>query len=142
MRYLLIAHQTADSTALRRHVRSIARSDPDARFVLVVPATPTEHLSGWIEGEAIRAALHTAERATAAFEVDGITLADARVGDANPLYAIQDAFIGEDFDQVIISTHSSAVSRWLHIDLVTKATRALAVPVVHVEADSEPDPVA
>ena len=134
-KYLLVAHQTADSTALRQHVAAVAGADPDSRFVLIVPATPVEHLSGWIEGEAIRAALHAGERARAAFEADGITLTDTRVGDANPLYAIQDAFIGEDFDQVIISTHQSTISRWLHTDLVTKAARALDVPVVHVEAE-------
>lgn len=136
VRYLLVAHQTADSTSLRRHVATVAAADTDALFILVVPATPVEHLSGWVEGEAIQAALHTAERAKAAFEADGLTLADTRVGDANPLYAIQDAFIGEDFDQVIISTHPSAISRWLRTDLVAKAGRALDVPVVHVEADA------
>lgn len=133
-RYLLVAHQTADRVALRRYVATVAAADIDAEFVLVVPATQVEHLSGWLEGEAIRAALHTADRALEAFERDEVTLTDARVGDANPLYAIQDAFIGEDFDQVIISTHSSTISRWLRNDLVTKARNALDVPVFHVES--------
>ena len=31
----------------------------------------------------------------------------------------------QDFDDVIISTHPSGVSRWLHVDLVAKAARAL-----------------
>lgn len=134
VRYLLVAHQTADSTELRKHVLALVAEDPAGEFVLVVPATPVEHLSGWLEGEAFRAAVHTAERARAAFATDGVELADVRVGDANPLYAIQDEFIADEFDQVIISTHPSTISRWLRTDLVTKAGRALDVPVVHVES--------
>ena len=136
MKHLLIAHQTASSEALRRHVVALARQDPDAAFVLVIPATPVDHLRSWTEGEAVRAATEAGERARAAFAADGVTLNDVRVGDGNPVYAIQDAFIGEDFDDVIISTHPSGVSRWLHMDLVAKATRALDVPVIHVESEA------
>lgn len=136
MKHLLIAHQTAGSEALRRHVASLAKEDPDAEFVLVIPATPVDHLRSWTEGEAVRAATVAGDRAKAIFEADGITLSDVRIGDGNPVYAIQDAFIGEDFDDVIISTHPSGVSRWLGMDLVTKATRALDVPVIHVESET------
>lgn len=135
MKHLLIAHQTASSNALRRHVLSLAEADPDAEFVLVIPATPVDHLRSWTEGEAVRAATEAGDRARAAFEADGISLTDVRIGDGNPVYAIQDAFIGEDFDDVIISTHPSGVSRWLRLDLVAKATRALDVPVIHVESE-------
>lgn len=136
MRHLLIAHQTASSEALRHHVVALAHEDQDAEFVLVIPATPVDHLRSWTEGEAVRAATEAGDRATAAFAADGITLTDVRVGDGNPVYAIQDAFIVEDFDDVIISTHPSGVSRWLRMDLVAKATRALDVPVIHVESET------
>lgn len=136
MKHLLIAHQTASSAALRRHVVALVHDDPDAEFVLVIPATPVDHLRNWTEGEAVRAATEAGERARAAFTADGITLSDVRVGDGNPVYAIQDAFIGDDFDDVIISTHPSGVSRWLRMDLVAKASRALDVPVVHVESEA------
>lgn len=135
-KHLLIAHQTASSAALRRHVVALAREDPDAEFVLVIPATPVNHLMNWTEGEAVKAATDAGERARAAFEADGVALTDVRVGDGNPVYAIQDAFIGEDFDDVIISTHPRGVSRWLRMDLVAKASRALDVPVVHVETET------
>ncbi len=136
MKHLLIAHQTAGSEALRRHVVALAREDPGAEFVLVIPATPVDHLRTWTEGEAISAATVAGEQARAAFAADGVELEDVRIGDGNPIYAIQDAFIEEAFDDVIISTQPTGISRWLRMDLVGKATRALDVPVVHVESET------
>ena len=37
------------------------------------------------------------------------------------------------YDEIIISTLPTRVSRWLRLDLVSKA-RALGLPVAHVEA--------
>lgn len=133
-RHLLVAHQTAASAALRRHVVALAGDDPDADFVLLIPATPVEHLAGWTEGEAVRAAEQAGDDARKAFAVDGITIDDVRVGDANPLYAIQDALMRDNFDDVIVSTHPGGVSRWLRMDVIAKARRTIDVPVVHVEA--------
>jgi hypothetical protein len=49
--------------------------------------------------------------------------------------AIQDAVNLGHFDEIIISTLPRRVSRWLKLDLVSK-TRALGLPVTHVEASS------
>ena len=58
------------------------------------------------------------------------------VGDSEPLMAIHDAVNLGDFDEIIISTLPLRISRWLKLDLVSKA-RALGLPVTHVEAASE-----
>ncbi|HKO27109.1 MAG TPA: hypothetical protein VJU80_06595, partial [Solirubrobacteraceae bacterium] len=55
------------------------------------------------------------------------------VGDAEPLSAIQDAVNLGNFDEIIISTLPLGISRWLKLDLVSKA-RGLGLPVTHVEA--------
>jgi hypothetical protein len=55
------------------------------------------------------------------------------IGDAEPLSAIQDAVNLGDFDEIIISTLPLGISRWLKLDLVSKA-RGLGLPVTHVEA--------
>jgi hypothetical protein len=60
------------------------------------------------------------------------------VGDPEPLSAIHDAVNLGSYDEIIISTLPSRVSRWLKLDLVSK-TRALGLPVTHVEAASEAD---
>lgn len=132
-RYLVIAHQTAAGPALRREVQSTEQAERGSEFVLLVPATPVEHLSGSTGGEAVRAAEAAGERARQAFAADGIHLAEVRVGDANPLYAIKDAFMGDQFDAVIISTLSKGLSRWMRSNLVRRAEKSLTVPVIHVE---------
>jgi hypothetical protein len=57
------------------------------------------------------------------------------VGDPEPLAAIHDAVNLGSYDEIIISTLPSRVSRWLRLDIVSK-TRALGLPVTHVEAIS------
>ena len=55
------------------------------------------------------------------------------IGDAEPLMAIHDAVNLGHYDEIIISTLPLGVSRWLKLDLVSKA-RALGLPVTHVAA--------
>jgi hypothetical protein len=55
------------------------------------------------------------------------------IGDAEPLMAIHDAVNMNSFDEIIISTLPLGMSRWLKLDLISKA-RALGLPVTHVEA--------
>jgi hypothetical protein len=43
------------------------------------------------------------------------------VGDADPLAAIQDALARGSFDEIVISTLPRLISRWLRVDLVSKA---------------------
>jgi hypothetical protein len=61
------------------------------------------------------------------------------VGDPEPLSAIQDAVNLGHYDEIIVSTLPRRVSRWLHLDLVSK-TRALGLPVTHVEASRDQQP--
>ncbi len=59
------------------------------------------------------------------------------LGDAEPLMAIHDAVHLGHFDEIIISTLPRRVSRWLKLDLVSKA-KGLGLPVTHVEAADRP----
>jgi hypothetical protein len=58
------------------------------------------------------------------------------VGDPEPLMAIEDAVNLGEYDEIIISTLPLGISRWLKLDLISK-TRALGLPVTHVEAPSQ-----
>jgi len=58
---------------------------------------------------------------------------DGMIGDAEPLNAIQDAVNLNGFNEIIISTLPKRVSRWLHIDLPSKAN-GLGLPVTTVTA--------
>lgn len=141
-RVLLVANRTATTSALFSAVAQRAASG-DARFHLVVPATPhglhrvvDPEVAGRVEAQAqIEAALPRLGRAAG-------TPVTGEVGDADPIAAIHDALFANPCDEIIVSTLPRRVSRWLHLDLPSKA-RGFGLPVTHVEAgvDSEmPEP--
>ena len=55
------------------------------------------------------------------------------IGDPEPLAAIQDAINLHGFDEIIISTLPTRVSKWLKLDLPHKAA-GLGLPVTTVTA--------
>lgn len=133
---LVVAHQTAATPALLDAVRERARSGP-ATFHLVVPrqvhgmhkvVDPQD--TGHDQGNEV-----LAEALPMLTEAAG-TVVTGSVGDAEPLSAIQDAVNLGHYDEIIISTLPRRVSRWLRLDLVSK-TRALGLPVAHVEAEAK-----
>jgi hypothetical protein len=62
---------------------------------------------------------------------------EAIVGSTDPGAAIQDAINLRGFDEVIISTLSPKVSRWLKLDLPSKVS-GLGLPVQTVTPAEEP----
>ncbi|HEX7291367.1 MAG TPA: hypothetical protein VF250_09600 [Conexibacter sp.] len=131
-RVLLVAHRTATTERLRDAVRARAQRGP-ATFHLVVPAhphglhklvDPQEGDAGEAEG-VLASALPLLSEA-AGSEVTG------HVGDHEPLMAIEDAIHRAPYDEILISTLPRRLSRWLRLDLVSKA-RGTGLPVSHVE---------
>jgi hypothetical protein len=130
---LVVAHQTAATDALLDVVRERSQRGP-ARFHLVVPRRPhgmhkvvdpveaDEHEAQVVLDDALPKLSHAAGT-----EVTG------SVGDPEPLMAIEDAVNLGDYDEIIISTLPLGISRWLKLDIVSKA-RALGLPVTHVGA--------
>jgi hypothetical protein len=138
---LVVAHQTAATAPLLDAVRERAERGP-ARFHLVVPrrphgldkvADPEEH--GADEARRVLADALPKLSAAAGQEVTG------DVGDAEPLSAIQDAINLGEYDELIVSTLPLGISRWLKLDLISKA-RGLGLPVTHVLAPSKAEAVA
>ena len=62
------------------------------------------------------------------------------VGDADPIAAIHDVLNARQFDEIVISTLPKRISRWLKLDLPSKA-RGFGLPVTHVETMPAGDPV-
>jgi hypothetical protein len=133
---LVVAHQTAATPGLLDAVHERSERGP-AKFHLVVPrqahgmhkvVDPED--SGGDEAEnVLKQALPKLSQA-AGSNVTG------SLGDAEPLMAIHDAVNLGSYDEIIISTLPPRVSKWLKLDLVSK-TRALGLPVTHVEADAK-----
>jgi len=134
---LVVAHQTASTPGLMDAVQARAERGP-ATFHLVVPQRPhgmhkfvDPHDDGHDEAEAVLAAALPKLTEAAGSEVTGA------VGDPEPLMAIHDAINLGNYDEIIISTLPRRMSRWLRLDLVSKA-HGLGVPVTHVEARHGP----
>ncbi len=60
--------------------------------------------------------------------------ATGEVGPPDPLAAIGAVVQRGTYDELVISTLPTTVSRWLHIDLPRRAHRRFDLPVVHVQA--------
>jgi hypothetical protein len=134
-RVLVVANRTAATPPLLDAVRERAARG-NAAFTLLVPNTAhglhrvmdPEDQSQTEAEETLELALPLLEQA-AGGPVEGI------IGDPEPLAAIQDAINVHGFDEIIISTLPTRVSRWLKLDLPSKAA-GLGLPVTTVTAGS------
>ena len=123
---LVVANRTAESPELLTALQERAGLGP-CRFTLLVPETP--HGLAWAADP--DAGHEDAERHRIAF-LEGLDVADAKVGDPDPLAAIQDECNFNEYDEVIVSTLPLTISKWLHIDLPSKARAATGLAVTHV----------
>lgn len=134
--YLVVANQTLGGDRLLAELRRRA-ADGDCRLHVVVPANINPE--GWThaEDEAYVVARERLDAAIERFAALGAEV-DGQVGDPRPLDAILDGLRRWPCEEVILSTLPAGVSRWLKLDLVSRASRVLDVPVVHVEATEVP----
>lgn len=132
-RVLVVAHRTAAAQPLLDAVRHRAEQSP-ARFTLLVPKTvhglarvlDPEDVSNADAEAVLELALPLLEGA-AGSEVGGM------IGAADPMAAVEDAVNIHGFDEIIVSTLPSRVSRWMRIDLPRKIA-GLGLPVTTVTA--------
>jgi hypothetical protein len=132
-RVLVVAHKTAATPALLDAVRDRAARSA-ATFTLLVPSTP--HGLAQImdpEDSSDDEAMQTVELAIPLLEDAAGGEVDNMIGVPEPLAAIQDAVNLHGFDEIIISTLPTRVSRWLKLDLPHKAA-GLGLPVTLVTA--------
>jgi hypothetical protein len=129
---LVIANRTAGSDELLEALRERAAQGP-AAFHLVVPATARG--VSWVAdmSAGTDAAEHDLEGALERLRGEGLEI-DGEIGDGDPVAAISDAANAATYQEVIISTLHKHVSRWLKLDLPSKAAHATGLPVTHVEA--------
>ncbi|MDQ6674364.1 MAG: hypothetical protein M3069_27140 [Chloroflexota bacterium] len=143
-RYLVVANQTLSGDQLMDEVRRRIAAGPSS-FYVVVPNTHPPDLTGLVRPsaatvsspEADRRATLTAQsrlhQAIEQFRAEGVE-AKGDLGDPDPLKAIGDVLAEEHFDEIIISTLPSGISRWLGMDLPHQAQRKFKLPVTTVTA--------
>jgi hypothetical protein len=134
-RILVVANKTAATPALLDAVRARAAKGP-CEFTLLVPNT-THGLHTLVdpEDQSQNEAETVIELAIPLLEQAAGTPVDAMVGVPEPLAAIHDAINLHGFDELIISTLPTRISKWLKLDLPSKAS-GLGLPVTTVTASS------
>lgn len=98
---------------------------------------PAKHPAGpWSDGVVEAAARTRLDEALAEFRGHGYDVS-GEVGDANPVYAVTTALRHLDgpVAGIVVSTLPAGVSRWLHLDVVSRIRREVEpTPVDHVSA--------
>jgi hypothetical protein len=146
---LIVANQTVGTEALAEAVRGCMSAGP-CRFVLLVPATERTDLAETTEAVAVSMAGWRAGPPADAFDAArkrlrgglgwlhhlGAATAKGEVGDKNPLKAIRTILEreGGQFDEIVISTLPTRISRWLRMDLPQRVKREFGLPVTVVTA--------
>lgn len=136
-KYLLVAHQTAQSSQLLAAAEELTREDPSAEFVLIVPATPVGDLLASEHGEAVEIARRRAESARAWLQDAGLRMVGAKVGDTDPVQAIADELQGgQRYAAIVLSTLPQGISGWLRTDVVSRVRRQFpSIRVEHVVSE-------
>ena len=117
---LVVANVTATSDELLTALRERAEQGA-CRFTLVMPR------SGGDSGERL-------DRALEAMRGAGLAKVSVRVGDPDPVVAAMDVWDPMDFDEIVVSTLPTGVSRWLGLDLPHRLEKLTGVTVRHVVA--------
>lgn len=117
---LVVANQTVDSDELLQALQDRAQRGPISVTFLV----PQDSPGGM--GARVRRAL---ERMRA----DGIE-AEAMLGDVDPACAVIEVWDPRRWDEVLVATLPTPVSRWLRIDVPHRISRTIDAPVSAIES--------
>lgn len=132
---LVVANRTAGCEELQQALTERAGKGDDVKFTLVVPSA-----HGLAKAANPDVGVPEAERHVhdALEKMRGAGLdVEGRVGDPDPVAAVQDAANSDSYDELIVSTLPSHLSKWLHLDLPRKAAHATGLPVTHVVGSAD-----
>ena len=150
-RYLIVANETLARDQIPRLVADRHAQGP-SEFHILVPATRSKEtrqltamagdpLSGYAVTDVVGlddAIARDREEAAARLATFTAKLGEqgvdftSEIGGPDPFQAILHVMLRSSFDEIIISTLPSSVSRWLRIDLPSRVRRAYSIPVVVV----------
>lgn len=119
---LVVANVTATSSELVGELARRATREPIS-FTLVVPATTF--------GGGRTAAADMLSAALARLREAGLE-ADGHVGAPDPIVAVTDAWDPKRYDEIIVSTLPSKVSKWMHAGLPERIGKLTGAHVSHV----------
>lgn len=135
-RVLVVAHKTAATKPLLDAVRERAQRGPCVFTLLVPNAAHGLHKVVDPEDQGAAEAGAVIERAVPRLEEAAGTPVEGIVGAPDPVVATHDAINLRGFDEVIVSTLPTKLSRWLKLDLPSKISGA-GLPVTTVTPDED-----
>jgi hypothetical protein len=122
---LVVANVTATSDELLAALGERAKQGA-CRFTLVMPRSAA--------GPANRL-----EEALEAMRGAGLAKVEGRMGDPDPVVAAMEVWDPMVFDEIVVSTLPTGVSRWLGLDLPRRLEKLTGVTVRHVVAEPQQD---
>lgn len=147
---LLVANQTVASEAVRAALQDLADRHDNLAVYVAIPATPSQHLvaeagggrlpppSQGLDGRTDEAGMAQARwrlRTALKMLAELGVAADGRVADPNPIVAVGRAIDDHPIDEILLSTLSPTMSRWLQADLPATLERRFSVPVTTLTSD-------
>jgi GABA permease len=134
-RLLVIANETVQGEALLAEIRDRCH-ERKCEVLVVTPALAASRTSHWTSDidEAIELARQRMELSLIEIRQLGLK-ARGEIGDSDPNMAIEDALRVFPADEIVISTHPPARSRWLEHGVVDKARDQIDLPITHVVVD-------
>jgi hypothetical protein len=126
MRYLVVIDHTLGGTGLTWSVREHALEEGDIQVDVIVPAEQSE-----TDAAQVRLDMELQR-----LGAEGIA-ASGSVVQTDPYDGIDDAAGRQHYDGIIIATHPSTISRWMHLDLPRRVERELQIPVEWIDAHTD-----
>jgi hypothetical protein len=126
MRYLVVIDHTLGGTGLTWAVRAHALDEGAIQVDVIVPAEQSE-------SDAAQGRLESELQSLGA---EGIE-ASGSVVQSDPYEAICAAAEGQRYDGIIIATHATTVSRWVHHDLPRRVEKELQITVEWIDATTD-----
>ena len=127
---LVIANRTVDSDEIRDAIVNRAVAGP-VEITLIAPASSG---AGSIRERRDATALRL-DRAVQGLRDVGVPV-EGVVGDPDPMLAVQDAWDPRRYDEVIVATLPTGVSRWMAADLPHRVERFTGARVTHIVTHS------
>ena len=132
----MVANETLAEARLAEEIeRAAAGHRTQVHVVCPALTSPVRHWASDLDG-ARAEAQQRLDQTLSQLHAVGIE-AHGEIGDEDPLRAIEDALRTFGADEIIISTHPEARSNRLERHIVTRAREHLALPITHIEIDTE-----
>lgn len=128
-RLLVVATASVPETELRACVR--AHAGEDAEILVVAPASDISRLD-WLTNAEDDVRAEAAERAKEIGEAVPTDDFEARVGDSDPVRAIEDALRTFAADELIVVTRPDEDAAWFEKGSAETASSRFSLPVTHL----------